>query len=34
MKPSYKPYNTLIYTQPYRLLRGPDQKGYNDIHNI
>ena len=31
MKPSEKPYNTLVYTQPYRPLRGPDHKGYNDF---
>ena len=29
-----KPYNTLIYTQPSRPLRGPDHKRYNDTHNI
>ena len=34
MKPSHKPYNTLIHTQSYRPLRGPDNKGYNNIPNI
>ena len=33
MNPSHKLYKTLIYTLPYRPLRGPDHKRDNNIHN-